>query len=1529
MRMTRSNGPANGGRGLRHWLGGLCMTLAVLLLPAGARAQNLQLALVPADDELASFLRKADDLIAQKDYKNAIAILSAIIQRTDTTFYRVGKTPQFLPIRNAANDVLGRMPAEGLDQYRQLYDPQAYQLLLQAESVGDLSQLREVTTRFRHSSHGLRAMETLAELSFDRGLYAQAAWNWQRVLEATADQDKHPLLLAKIAASAHLAGEERSSAAAAEKLRSQFASATASLGGRETKLVEFVERVRKLPVAASMMVSRRGDWPSLWSMPGHVGIMDDADVVLAPRWRSTQDSLSGDDIRDKLIAVKNDITQVQSGRNMKNTVRLKDGVPQLRTVAGNQVREFALPAVVHPVVVGEWIVYRTDSAVVARDAFTGEIIWETFQLPLTREFKQNNVRNHYGYYGRKLLDLGRYALSVGDGKVYTLGRFRKNLGPYNRFGMQNNNQKDFEDTSALCAISLEAEGALVWWVGRDHEGSNPQGSDDLLKGCKYLSVPTFADGRLYSIAEYMESYWLICLESATGELVWKTRIAQTPPMPRNHPYSDTSVMEIGTPPSIADGRVYALTNAGVIACYDARSGQPVWAHQYDSQLNTGNTRYRGYSQLMTASFGMNPIVVQRGRVTVLPADSDKVLCVSADDGRSLWQVSRRGMTDLTGIDEQRLVISGSLENNRQSLAVLSAADGRVLAEPREAVDVYGRPAVTPTAVMACGPNKLYRLDLKSYAMTSIGPADPESLLGNLVSVGGRIYAANPVGINAYFSYEVAREKLGERLEGASEREKREIYFQRGQLAFSARRYDQALEDLLESKRLAEAQNNKSALDDLRTMLHRNYVALGNVASDAAGMKTMFDTAMGMAGSESEKAHMLLRLAKWAERAGIEQKDPQLFIQAVDTATQLIANYPETKMVDVAIGEKADPAVRVTQEEATTPGRVLAERFIDHMIHTHGRECYASFDVKAGEALDAARQAGDPKAMVAVARTYKHSKFRDEALFAAAEHHYLQALDAQGEAVQEQLNQSVKYFSEVQADDRSPLKVSATVALATIYARGNKPVAARLMLEQVRDEPPETPIGFAGVKGTLAEMIQQIENGEVPKSSVSLELERSVRTPLEIAYRLDGKDVFLVRDSFFQPVRVGQSVLALHQRRALLLDTSAKDFDSAVVWAGLTSIDSNALQQTRHMPPDLSLLGGISDDGQILAIADRMSCTGFDAGSGKRKWHIDYTENGIGRNNIQGMAIGQDVFTVIDGSQKIQCFNLSDGELRWRAQMPGRQRTAGQPMIAQHGLLLVPRQARQGLVAFDLKTGKLKADWNGGNAHGLFSPGGILLTMVGGTLSAWDSTNLSKPLWERKFDQNQIPSILGISDKQVIITPSMRAGQVELINLSGDGSSVEKFQTSRISGAAGQPFDAGFDRDGIYILCSRMVHGQPGAQYGRVTAAQGLNVQRFDLTKKKIVWNQQLLDESYNYVATQPMTIGREHVALAANLQNQAAAAWVIRGSDGDVARKIDLGSIVGGDGMVQLRIRGLSVPGMTSGQLVVEDIKGVAIYSGQ
>ncbi|MFB3892997.1 MAG: PQQ-binding-like beta-propeller repeat protein [Phycisphaerae bacterium] len=1501
--------------------------------PSDSSGKTRPMPLVNSDPELSTFFSKVESLIDEKAYADAIRLLDEVSAKAAEMGYIEADSSGrlFKTVMSRVNELLKGMGPEGLALYRAMHDSEAQKAYEDGLANCDPVALQRVATTYLYTSYGGPALDALGAMHFDAGRFYQAGYCWRQLIQADGQSPAVAPLLAKSAVAFYAAGEKEPSDQALAVLKKDFPQATAAFGGKDENLVQFVERVRSKPISISSVARSQAfkGYPGLGASPAGTWRMDDVEVVLSPRWREPADD-DGENILSKLIISKDfSMSDPRYGVQQPSSARLENGRVKLKGpmtdprygYGGVRAGDMIMPSMVLPVIVEDTVIYRTNARIEARDLITGEMKWASNDMPVVRTVARNN---QYGYNPtwNRPVENGRYGLTVGSGKVFALADFRPGMMNYNMGVMgQRKPDESYTDNSKLVALDA-VTGKCVWEVGRKN------GDDEVLKVGKFITPPGYYGGRVYVMIVYLENYHLVCLNADTGALIWKQLVSQAPAVSRNYGTPE-DYFHVGTPPVVVDGNVYALTNAGVIAAADAQTGQPLWAYQYEGNIEGYNPMY-GYDPNRMKMMASNPIIVARGRVICLPADSKKILALSCSDGAPAWTADRSDKSDLSGIDEDRLAVSG------EGLTILSTADGKELFDAKDVRNVVGRPAVTTKAIIASGNGVLYRLTLDNYTLSTVDLSDPTGLLGNLVASDGKLVVANAAGVCAYFKYEVARDRLTADMakpENASR--KIDLMINRAQLAFNAKRFTEAITDY----QAAEAASGEGAKNPaIATGLYRSYVSNGNYSEKPEAMIEQFLNAQKYAGTPTEKAQMKLRLAKAYERAG------QLTTAAA-SAQEMAEQFPNELLVDVEVGPKADDQARFGPKDPTRLATVIAKDFLGKLIARHGRACYASFDALAEEEYKKQLAAGNPEALEAVEQRWPNSAVAYDAVFAAAEINYKSALSAGGQDTKFQ-EQAVRLLTKVSNEPTAPKRVSATVALADIYARqGSKAYVAYLLgpLRELADTAPQTEVAFADVKGKLGEMIKKIDGGNLPKLPAAITAISAIETPLREIFTAADADLFILRDQDYNPIRIGETIAVLQGNRVILANTAANTEKEALAnWSGLTTADAATFRQ-RQMPPATGLVAGLSADGAILAVANHDSVTGLEISTAKIKWRVERM-NDVGLSGAQILTIGAGKLVAIDQMGKMTCVDLSNGSNPWQASLRYNRNMGqiGLPQIG-GGMVALTYNNMRKLAVYNLDNGKILQEWDANKGcDAMITPDGLLVTFLDGELAVRERDRLDKPLWTRTLPNagataagGQGAGLLAVSHDRIAVVPNRMGTTIEVLPINGGGKVATTLRTLETSGMQSFPVMGAFDASGdLYVACSVQFVNAPRAYASQpIYARQALSLQKFPSDGKGAAWTRTFeVDTQFGGSIIVPLAITAKHVALTVkNNPNMPAAGssftYVMDASDGKIVDKINLLGRNGGEGKIdRLRFGGIGPAVVTNGRLSVETLEGVSVY---
>jgi outer membrane protein assembly factor BamB len=1501
----------------------------VILARSGGRPDEAKpIPLINADEEMGTFVKKASELMAKADYVGAIDILQALLNRPEQCFVPTEDPRRYVPLAAQVNQVIGQMPPEGLQLYRRQFDPQAERLFRAAEQAQDEGELRDLVRRFFHSSYGEQALNRLGAMLFDRGEFSQAALCWRDILrncrESRLDRST---LLAKIAVGHHFAGERARAEEAAGEVRQQYPSAKAVLGGKDQGVAAFVDRVLATPppLPAPALAVQEG-WPSLAGAPDSVAIMGPCVPVLSPRWSTLSGRLEDNpNIRSLLAAATGSSGPYGDPSGSKPPqVVLKEGqVTFVYQPPGQKVQQGGpVPCFIHPVVAGHTVLYRGAEGVAAHDLLTGEKLWETFAFPLYRALPASGARTYYGYnpYGLMVQDQGRCALTLAEGKVFAVGKFLPpNVQQY--FAMAGLPQaRQLPDTSVLEAFSLSSEGRRLWRLG---DGEGPA---DLVRAGKFLSPPTYAGGRLFVLVQYIQAFHLLCLEAENARLVWSVMVSQMP-VPANtyQPYARGG-QDQGSPPAVADGRVFAVTNAGVIAAFEADSGRALWAYQYESPTDSSGlvSRKPRQSGQVGSGFPPNPVVVAKGRVIVLPSDSRTLAAFRTDTGELLWSVDRREQLNLTALDESRLLLS------EDGLLVVDAATGKDLwptPETRERIaTVVGRPAVTSDSVLASGRGELIRLSLNDYALERLNLVEPEGILGNLVSVAGKLVAANAAGVSAYSTFEEARDELTQRLNGTGGEDAALLYYHRGMNAFNAKKPDLALPDLLKAEELARQGEAATVLARTGQALYRTYTALADRAPDDGSMLELFKKAEAFAASPTNRGEMLIRLMKYYRKLN----QP---VRSAELAQKLTADFADVNLAGVEIGPSADPYVRDDPYTTRRNGYELGHEFIKDLIDSSGQDCYAAFDAQADGELKAAQAADDPQAMIKVTDRYPHSLWAPMALLRASESLYRQGATASGADQRDRLSQAGLSLGRINRQyPDSGLAASARLGRAMIYQRLNHPAMVERNLRALEALPSETRLAFADLSGPREEVVKGFSQSRRPRPTAMALAPEALVLPLAKLYAGEGPAMIL-RDDEGQPLRAAGAVFILQGEQLTLLDASADTYADATKWQARLPIDVNRMYQYGYSGRAFSLAGCLSADGGVVAVCTRGGFAGVEVRTGKVLWQKPAADPAVSGMFALATSAGQ--IAAVPNTGAVQVFDAASGQEVWKHAIPQQQLALRGPPQFGGGLLLVPHGRTEPMATvFDLATrralGSIRLTTSNVTQFDLTGDG-LVLASDGRTLRLVEPVlGIDQPIWTLNLAANLQPCLLAATDAYAVLSPNINSSVVEVRSLDDEGGVRRTFQASAVSGRSAMPFSAMIGGERLFVLGG----SQPNYSRQNVLSARGViqiqepSLHAFDLVTGKTLWQADL-----STGGGQPLLVQvgqtRQHLVVVAkeNAITRPARLLIIDAQTGKVAQKIELPTV---QNLPQpagyFQHMAMSAPAAAGGRLVVETLKGIEVY---
>ena len=177
------------------------------------------------------------------------------------------------------------------------------------------------------------------------------------------------------------------------------------------------------------------------------------------------------------------------------------------------------------------------------------------------------------------------------------------------------------------------------------------------------SSPILADGKIYLHSRQGDNEVVSAIRPESGQIIWQ----QTYPAPyKVNPAAERHGKGVKSTPVVADGRIYTLGIGGILSCFDAATGKPVWRRQFSAPAfgtamsplvdrgvliayveggNGGLTAFdiqngaEKWSWKGDGSAYASPIVVELGGTRQVVTQSRKnIVSVYAATGEVLWQL---------------------------------------------------------------------------------------------------------------------------------------------------------------------------------------------------------------------------------------------------------------------------------------------------------------------------------------------------------------------------------------------------------------------------------------------------------------------------------------------------------------------------------------------------------------------------------------------------------------------------------------------------------------------------------------------------------------------------------------------------------------------------------------------------------------------------------------------------------------------------------------------------------------------------
>jgi len=882
---------------------------------------------------------------------------------------------QYTSVTEAVRQALCKWPQQGLDVYRAHYETAAARLLASAKP-GDMSKLHEVFSLYFPTETAKGAGITLMDSYFEQGDYAAVAQIGHRLLQWHPNLTaQRPMVLYRTALAEKLCGDIGAARAHLAELRQRFAASVGTIRGVDVVLADSLER----ELASAGGIVRAASSDSWLTVGGDQSRGKISSSTVKPGARLYSIPLTA-------------LTWQQVGDpNQRHNLEQED----------KEQRKLGAGLGVMPVVDRGELFFQDNVGIYAVNLDSG--------VPLSgwaNTYPSNNGAYKLSGNAAPMPTGQQLCVTVTDQYVTAV------MGLPDHLAISNGSP---EQEARLVCLDRRT-GAELWTTS---VSQLPQSQSNLGK-LRIGGSPLVVGDNLYIMGRggkgaQFEDCYVLCFNLVNGQFRWSSYIAsansdQTAFQPEGLIVFPDAISHI----AYASGRLYVLSNLGAAAALDAYTGTVIWLNIYrDQAVASSNAMGGPFMMGMQAAnapppsspWVYNPVIVQNGRVFMLPSDNDSLFIYDADNGK---EIKRIWLSDFAESENEEATKPDTLLSVNGDVLYLGSPS-QVCRLPWEKYDhatnqkpsgfwvstafyaddtsspqqIRGRSFVTADAVYVPTIPALRRVLIKSGMIDPRNERFPrnnweeaEEGPGNVLATADHVIIAGDRHVAVYTDIELARVKLDKEVAAApNDAEPRlnyaEVMFVGGQVALAEDKLDEAFELLGGEQNLRPGPLRDRAFADAMNFAVRLFSTPNAAAQTRTGR--LFDLAQKAAQSASQQVAYRLARAKFESAA-------QQIAPAVELYQQILS---DSGLRVVAV---PDPDTGASSQAA-----IVAEKAIGQILQTpDGPAAYAKFEQAAAAKLADAQASNDPQKFLEVAKVYPNAQVARPAMMAAAA-----AFEAQG------------------------------------------------------------------------------------------------------------------------------------------------------------------------------------------------------------------------------------------------------------------------------------------------------------------------------------------------------------------------------------------------------------------------------------------------------------------------------------------------------------------------------------------------------
>ncbi len=600
----------------------------------------------PADRLIWLNLDNALRLIQEERFVEAVTLLTRVLNVADNASYQPDfSVPLHRSIKAAAQRLIAQLPAAGREVYRLQAADAAQRALDEALESGDISALQAVLEQYFHTAAGYEAAYLLGIHYRDQG----EAWTAAAYLSYLPE-------------SARPQFEPRSALSRADVWQRADVWDAAEIALNELR------QQQNLRIAGHVVPELEADmspleWWSKWVSPTEQKL-----PFAAHDWLH----YAGSSTRNR--QVRSGIPLLEPEWSVSVSLPLE---AKILAEIRQQYAEHDLAPVLtsHPLVIGDRMLVRTATRLVAANVKTGAVEWmvrldaevETMLTQAVDAKPDDPIREQLreSLEVRLFDDLTHGTFSSDGRLVFGIEGLSFDRGSNESTMTVQPNGTRFLDPgwskthNRLTAYDVNT-GKLVWELGRIDKASDQE--------MFFLGTPLVMGSRLHVIGIVSGSVRLMELDGPTGRVVHVLELMEV----EENQVLDSDRQRAGLSPSFADGVLICPISASETFALDLVSNEVLWAYRRNfTEVDPNQARLRaaqgGKAQLPAVSRRSmrqwldGSAAIADGKVVFAPAGTDRIYCMALRSGALLWEQAALDGLFVGGIVQGKVLLVGNAQ----------------------------------------------------------------------------------------------------------------------------------------------------------------------------------------------------------------------------------------------------------------------------------------------------------------------------------------------------------------------------------------------------------------------------------------------------------------------------------------------------------------------------------------------------------------------------------------------------------------------------------------------------------------------------------------------------------------------------------------------------------------------------------------------------------------------------------------------------------------------------------------------------